>query len=193
MGDMQPPAAHYRVETGDNSFYAEFLTPLEGSAVKRGGRRDVTARVSGVSVQKLRYLELLLQNPWDVMIDPATGYPTPGVRRILLPNAAAFLVQKILIHEKRDRDRRAKDILYIHDTIETFGGNLAAIREQWQTNVRPALKAKATRVVERTAEEYFREVDDTTREAARIATGRKLTPEMVREVCAFGWQQIFSA
>jgi hypothetical protein len=38
-------------------------------------------------------------------------------------------VQKILIHEKRDRDRRAKDILYIHDTFETFGGSLAAIRE----------------------------------------------------------------
>ena len=193
MGDMQPPAAHYRVVSGDNSFYAEFLTPREGSAVKRGGRRDVTARVSGVSVQKLRYLELLLQNPWDVMIAPATGYPTPGVRRILLPNAAAFLVQKILIHEKRDRERRAKDILYIHDTIETFGGNLAAIREQWQTNVQPVLHAKAARGVERAAEEYFREVDDTTREAARIATGRNLTPEMVREVCAFGWQQIFSA
>ena len=58
-------------------------------------------------------------------------------------------MQKILIHEKRDRDRRAKDILYIHDTIETFGGNLAAIREQWQTTVRPAVHAKATRVVER--------------------------------------------
>ena len=192
MGDMQPPAAHYRVESGENSFYAEFLTPLEGSTVKRGGRRDVTARVSGVSVQKLRYLELLLQNPWDVMIAPATGYPTPGVRRILLPNAAAFLVQKILIHEKRDRDRRAKDILYIHDTIETFGGNLAAIREEWQTNVQPALHAKAARVVERATEEYFREVNDTIREAARIATGRSLTPEMVRELCAFGWQQIFA-
>jgi hypothetical protein len=48
-------------------------------------------------------------------------------------------------------------------------------------------------VVERAAEEHFREVDDTTRDAARIATGRNLTPEMVREVCAFGWQQIFSA
>ena len=44
-------------------------------------------------------------------------------------------MQKILIHDKRDRDKRAKDILYIHDTIETFGGDLAAIREQWQTNV----------------------------------------------------------
>ena len=193
MGDMQPPAAHYRVESGDNSFYAEFLTPLEGSAVKRGGRRDVTARVSGVSVQKLRYLELLRQNPWDVMIAPAVGYSMPGVRRVLIPNPAAFLVQKILIHEKRDRDRRAKDILYIHDTIETFGGNLAAIREQWQTNVRPALHAKAARVFERVAEEYFHEVDDTIREATRIATGRNLTPEMVRELCAFGWQQIFGA
>jgi hypothetical protein len=192
MGDMQPPAAHHRVETGDNSFYAEFLTPLEGSAVKRGGRRDVTARVSGVSVQKLRYLELLLQDPWDVMIAPATGYPMPGVRRILLPNAAAFLVQKILIHEKRDRDRRGKDVLYIHDTIETFGGNLAAIREQWQTNVQPMLRARAARGVELAAEEYFREVNDTIREAARIATGRSLTPEMVRELCAFGWQQIFA-
>jgi hypothetical protein len=191
MGDMQPPAAHYRVESGDNSFYAEFLTPLEGSAVKRDGRRDVTARVSGVSVQKLRHLELLLRNPWDIMIAPATGYPTPGVRRILVPNPAAYLVQKILIHDKRDRDRRAKDILYIHDTIETFGDNLPAIREQWQTQVRPALHAKSTRAVERAAEEYFREVDNTIREAGRIATGRNLTPEMVRELCAFGWQQIF--
>jgi hypothetical protein len=91
------PAAHYPVETGDNNFYANFLAPLEGSAVKRGGRRDVKASVSGVSVQKLRHLELMLRNPWDVMIARATGYPTPGVRRILVPKSAAFLIQKMLI------------------------------------------------------------------------------------------------
>lgn len=191
-GDTQPPAAHYRTESGNSSFYAEFLTFLEGSEVKRGGRRDVRAHVSGVSVQKLRHLELLLQNPWDVMIAPAVGYPTPGVRRILIPNPAAFFVQKILIHDKRSRDKRAKDILYIHDTIETFGANLPAIQEQWQTNVRPALHANATRQVERAQEKYFREVDDTIREAALIAAGRNLTPEMVRELCAYGWQQIFA-
>jgi hypothetical protein len=193
MGDAQPPAAHYRAERGDSSFYAEFLAPLAGGEVKRGGRRDVTVRVSGVSVQKLRHLELMLQDPWDVMIAPALGYPTPGTRRILVPNPAAFLVQKILIHDKRNPDKRAKDILYIHDTIETFGANLPAIRERWQTNVRPTLHAKAARQVERAAEEYFREVNDTIRDAARIATGRKLTPEIVRKLCAFGWQQIFSA
>jgi hypothetical protein len=86
MGDTQPPAAHYRVQSGDNSFYAELLTPLEGCAVKRGGKRDVTVRISGVPVQKLRYLEILLRNPSDVMIAPALGYPTPVVRRILVPN-----------------------------------------------------------------------------------------------------------
>lgn len=191
MGDTQPPAAHYRVQSGDNSFYAEFLTPLEGSEIKRGGKRDVTARISGVPVQKLRHLELLLRNPWDLMIAPALGYPTSGVRRILVPDPAAFLVQKILIHEKRNRDKRAKDILYIHDTIETFGSNLAPIREQWEKSVRPALHAKPARLVERAAGLYFREVDDTIREAARIATGRNLTPEMVRELCTYGWEQIF--
>jgi Nucleotidyltransferase len=45
MGDTQPPAANYRVQTGDSGVYAEFLTPLEGSEIKRGGRRDITARV----------------------------------------------------------------------------------------------------------------------------------------------------
>ena len=191
MGDTQPPAAHYHVESGKNSFYAEFLTPLEGSEVKRGARRDVTTRVSGVSVQKLRHLELLLKKPWSVMIAPATGFPTPGLRSILIPNPAAFLAQKILIHDKRNRDKRVKDFLYIHDTIETFGGNLTAIREEWQTNVRPALRAKAAGKVEHAAVKYFREVDDTIREAARIATGRNLTPEMMRELCGYGWQQIF--
>ena len=192
MGDTQPPAAHYRAAAGDSSFYAEFLTMLEGSEVKRGGRRDVTVCVSGVSVQKLRYLELMLKNPWDVMIGPDTGYPTPGARRILVPNPAAFLVQKILTYKKRNQEKRAKDVLYVHDTIETFGGNLAAIRKQWETNVRPALHAKAARRVERAAEECFRIVDDTIREATRMATHPNLTPEMVLELCRYGWQQIFS-
>jgi hypothetical protein len=40
----------------------------------------------------------------------------------------SFLTQKILIQDVRDRKDRAKDILYIHDTIETFAGNLAELQ-----------------------------------------------------------------
>jgi hypothetical protein len=192
MGETQPPAAHYHLATGDSGFYAEFLTPLEGSEVKRTGRRDATTSVAGVSVQKLRHLGVLLGAPWEVMIAAANGYPTPGIRQIRVPNPAAFLAQKILIRGKRNLAKRAKDALYIHDTIETFGGNLPAIRNEWESNVRLALHANAMRQVEGAANKHFQEVDDTLREAARIATGRNLTPEMVREVCGYGWRQIFS-
>jgi hypothetical protein len=121
------------------------------------------------------------------MIAAANGYPTPVIRQIRVPNPAAFLAQKILIRDKRNLAKRAKDALYIHDTIETFGGNLQAIRNEWESNVRPALHANAMRRVEGAADKHFQEVDDTLREAARIATGRNLTPGMVREVCGYGW------
>ena len=192
-GDTQPPVVHYLVEAGDSGFYAEFLTPLVGSELKREGKRDITARISGISAQKLRYLELLLESPWEVFISPAIGYPTPSVRRVHVPNPAAFLVQKILIHEKRDHAKRAKDILYIHDTIETFGGNLAAIHDQWQSTVRPTLHENLLRQINCAGDKYFLAVNDTLRESARIATGRNLTPEMIREVCWYGWRQIFAA
>jgi hypothetical protein len=192
-GDTQPPVVHYLVEASDSGFYAEFLTPLVGSEVKREGKRDITARISGISAQKLRHLELLLESPWEVFISSAIGYPTSSARRVQVPNPAAFLVQKILIHDKRDHAKRAKDILYIHDTIETFGGNLATIHDQWLSTVKPTLHANSQLQVNGAADKYFQTVNDTFRESARIATGRNLTPEMIREVCWHGWQQIFAA
>jgi len=192
LGETLPPAAHYHVATGDSGFYAEFLTPLIGGNVKRGGKRDATTQIAGVPAQKLRHLELLLDAPWEVVVAPSNGYPTAGAQRVRVPNAAAFLAQKILIHDKRDRADKAKDILYIHDTIETFGGNLPTIRGEWETNVKPTLHARASREVEGATKTHFQEVDDTVRDAARIATGRDLTPEMVREVCSYGWKQVFS-
>ncbi len=134
----------------------------------------MTGQIAGVLVQKLRHLELLLNAPWEVTVAPANGHPTSAPRRVYVPNAAAFLAQKILIHDRRDRADKAKDILYIHDTIETFGGNLPAIREAWERNVKPALHARASREIASAATTYFQAATDTIREAAQIATGRNL-------------------
>ena len=92
LGDMRPPAVHYRLTAGNAGFYAEFLTPLIGSANKRG-KRDATASIAGVSAQKLQYLELLLATPWKVEVGPATGYPTSERHVVQIPNPVAFLVQ----------------------------------------------------------------------------------------------------
>ena len=45
-----------------------------------------------------------------------------------IANPVSFLVQKILIHGRRSRDQRAKDILYMYDTIETFATRIAELR-----------------------------------------------------------------
>ncbi len=67
FGDESPPATHYRLGEEDAGFYAEFLTPLHGSGVKRGGASDATVSKAGVTAQKLRYLELLLLAPWSIL------------------------------------------------------------------------------------------------------------------------------
>jgi hypothetical protein len=59
-------------------------------------------------------------------------------------------------------------------------------------SAKPALHIKASREIEDAAKVYFQQVGDTIREAARIAAGRDLTPERIREVCSYGWTQMFS-
>lgn len=193
LGDTRPPVAQYHVVSGDSGFYAEFLTPLRGNALRRTGERDATVRIAGVSAQKLRYLEILLQRPWEITIGPGSQYPTTSTRTVRLPNATAFLTQKALIHDRRERADRAKDILYIHDTIETFASHLPELREEWLAFVRPTLHANAVRRVEATAEQIFHTVDDTTREASLIAPNRGLPPERLLEVCRYGWDEIFGS
>jgi hypothetical protein len=168
LGDMRPPAVHYRLTAGDAGFYAEFLTPLIGSVNKRG-RRDATASIAGVSAQKLRHLELLLAAPWKVEVGPATGYQMTERLIVQIPNPVAFLVQKLLIHDRREPADRAKDLVYIHDTIEAFGDALPELRKLWQGTVRPLLSPKARRSIEAAPSMLLGEVNDSVREAVRMA------------------------
>jgi hypothetical protein len=101
-----------------------------------------------LSAQKLRYIELLLAALWKIEVNLATGYPTTERHVVQIPNPAAFLLQKLLIHDWRERVDRAKDLLYIHDTIQTFGDALQELRKLWQGTVRTLLSPKARRSIE---------------------------------------------
>jgi hypothetical protein len=57
------------------------------------------------------------------------------------------MAQKLLIHQKRNRHSRAKDILYLHDTIELLGGSLEVLGDEW-TRLRQALPEGAIHTVE---------------------------------------------
>jgi hypothetical protein len=84
-----------------------------------------------------------------------------------------------------------KDILYIHDTIEIFAGNLAELRGLFAKELRPKLFGKRAREVSSVADALFGGVDDTIREAAQMAVGRKLSPETLTETCRAGLKAIF--
>lgn len=190
----RPPVTRYQLGGETGGFYAEFLTPLIGSDHKRDGSPDVTIRIAGISAQKLRHLDVLLMAPWSVSLSPSNGFPFSSAADVRVPNPASYLAQKLLIHPKRKPDERAKDVLYIHDTIETFGRSLNEVHREWNGNVKPVLNKQATSVVERAAEAMFATVTDAQRRAVREAeasSGRRLSAEAMQEVCRAGLRSIF--
>ena len=190
VGENGPPATHYHYGKG-GGFYGEFLAPLEGSEYDRSGKRKATKEVGGVSSQLLRYIEILLISPWKVALSEKNGYAMSAKRTVQIANPASFLAQKILIHEQRDHKDRAKDLLYMHDTIEVFSEILEELQKLFRSAV--ALKLHPRRIAELQGapERLFGKVDDTIREAARMAAGRKLSPERLAETAQAGLKEVF--
>lgn len=193
FGDDSPPATHYGLGEEDDGFYAEFLTSLQGSGIKRNRKADATTSKAGIRAQKLRYLELLLASPWSVRVGPEREVAIAAAVDLFVPNPTSFIVQKLLIHSDLSRDKKAQDVLYIHDTLELFGSSLGELRRLWVEEVRSAMRPKTVRRAEAVARDLFAEVTDTIREAARIPQDRQLAPESVQRACEYGLGEIVAA
>ena len=112
-------------------------------------------------------------------------------RTVQIANPASFLAQKILIHGQRDYKDRAKDLLYIHDTIEVFSETLYELQKLFRNDVAPNLHPRRIAELERAEGTLFEKVTDTIREAALIAGARKLNPERLAETSRAGLNEIF--
>jgi hypothetical protein len=159
---------------------------LIGGEYDRKHKRKATTESAGITSQALRYIELLLNDPWSIDLE-SDGLAV----RVPIANPVAYLAQKVLIHKKRERHDRAKDILYMHDTFEVFGERLPELRELWRNIVATRLSPRARSVVSRAAEVLFGDLSDDIRRAAEISAERALSPEVVREACRYGFSQVF--
>ncbi|MEM5406354.1 GSU2403 family nucleotidyltransferase fold protein [Paraburkholderia unamae] len=194
-GDFKPPAARYTLGDEANGFYAEFLTPLSGSGKKRNKQtgefeEDATVVNGGVIAQKLRYLEVLLHAPWVVNIPAAESGINEEVAGLRIPNPVSFIIQKLLIRDRRAADKRPQDVLYIHDAIELFGASIDELAPIWK-DLEATLTGKQRRLVSDGVAELFSEVNDTLREAAIIPSDRQPDPEDMLKLCQFGFGKIF--
>ena len=186
LGDDHSPATHYNLGGDASGFYAEFLTPLVGGEYDRNHNRKATMEIAGISSQQLRYIELLLHHPWSIDFESG-GFAA----KIQVANPVGFLAQKILIHEKRDREDRAKDILYMHDTLEVFGARLPELAELWRNTVAPQMRRRNTNAVSKASEDLFAELSDDIRRAAEISPERELSGEAIRGACRYGFDEVF--
>jgi hypothetical protein len=192
-GDHQPPVSRYSLGADDQGFYAEFLTPLSGSGVRRNGRADATVQAGGITAQKLRHLDLLLLSPWSVRLEPAESMRLTAAAEVRLPSPVAFVAQKLLIHQERPSNKQAQDALYIHDTLELFGEELDQLRAEWTASIAPAILPATRAAIQRLSREQFGGVTDVIRSAARIPADRTLDPRRVQAVCAYGLSEVFGA
>lgn len=192
-GEDQPPVTHYQIGAVEQPFYVEFLTPLVGSENKRDGTPDITERIRGVSAQKLQHLDVLLLDPWLVKIGAENGFPLEEPVTLRVANPAAYIAQKLLILRKRKRDDRARDVLYLHDTLQTFAGHLDDVRDSWLTRVAPNVHERHVNRVKACVRDQFSEVTDIIRGAAVIAesVGRTMSPQSLLEACQLGLERIF--
>ncbi len=189
-GDHLPPVSEYALGDEETGFYVEFLAPLEGGEVKRGGRQDATTRVGGLTAQKLRHLEILLSAPWQVSISREAGFPVSRPTAIRIPNPAAYIVQKVLVLRKRKPNKLAKDVLYLHDTFAVFSDSLPRVKACWDA-LRREMHPNHVRSFEKLSSGLVAEVTDLVRGAALIAAGRPRPP--TPEILLAGLRRGFAA
>lgn len=180
-GTHRPPVSQYTLGDESGGFYAEFLTPLIGRGVTREGAPIATLSKAGITAQRLRYLELLLHAPWKVALNSEWGADAPVDLRI--PNPVSFIIQKLLIHEDRAREKKAQDVLYIHDTLELFGADIDDLAVVWRDTVRGAMHVKWVNNLLSTKDALFGQMNDRIRDAAVLPQDRQLDPERMRAMC----------
>src|SRR3990172_5360204 len=117
---------------GVDQYTVEFLTPMTGPPLSRSGRAVTTSHIqAGVTAQRLRYLDLLLESPWRVSLAGLSGIPDATTPiEVRLPHPGFFIVQKILISEELNRqDKRPKDIAYVYQVVSLFRRELIPLAE----------------------------------------------------------------
>jgi hypothetical protein len=196
-GSGPVPASKFYPEDDDKGLYLEFIAPLRGAAYTRTGEPNDTLAIAGITAAKLRYVELLLFEPWKFDLTEQDGFGV-GTEAISLQvaNPASYLAQKVLaVHRRQQAAKKPKDVLYVHDTLAMFGSSFAELRAQ-AASVLELLPAATLREFHRLRVELFRD-DALLIQAAEIAsaTGRASPPSAstIATVCSLGLENVFAA
>lgn len=185
-GSGSNPTCQYRFPDRSD-LYIEFIAPLRGARYKRNGEPDDTLRISGVLAAKLRYVDLLLFEPWELELEDDVA--------VRVVNPASYILQKLLVIAQRPPRKRYKDLLYVHDTLVLFRHALGVLRAQASRvldQVSPTRRLKLPGMIQQLlgnralAEQAA---------AIAVATGRAAPPSAasIIDVCSVGLDELFGS
>ncbi|MGV8084155.1 MAG: GSU2403 family nucleotidyltransferase fold protein [Coriobacteriia bacterium] len=104
-----PPIVCYVGQLKGCEVELEFLT------IERGDREGPRMVQSGLYAVGLHYIDLLLGRPFEICVD-LSGQST----QVRVPSPASFVIQKCLtFRQRREQERRAKDLYYIFDVWDS--------------------------------------------------------------------------
>jgi len=142
FGDQIPPVMKFfpvRESTSprDNpadQYCVEFFTPLTGRTAGRAGRVSPTKEIQkGITAQRLRYLHLLMVDPWRVSLKVLPGMKGKADERIRVkvPHPGLFVAHKILISDEAGRrEKRGKDMAFLYEVLALFRRDIPLLAQE---------------------------------------------------------------
>ncbi len=167
-GGYETPAATRYTPLDRPTPYVEFVVHRSGSGASHRQGAGTRVEIAGVVAAKLRHINLLGICPWEVELTAEHGFRVDGAPlRLNVANPSSFIAQKLWIAHLRHPKERAKDIVYVFDTLLTFGSAFSELAQLW-SNVADSLHKTTRSKVCRLAQDSTRVVDDHLRDAAEI-------------------------
>jgi len=110
-GPSELAAQIYQSPPNSDLLPIEFLAPLTGR------RQQATIQIQkGVTAQALRYLNILLENTFEVRLSAEAVAGSVGALTVRIPIPGAYVFHRGLIHPRGISRRRGKDLYYIFET-----------------------------------------------------------------------------
>ena len=195
-GSDRLPVTKYYPHENAKGLYVEFIAPLRGGGYTRKGEPDDILMVSGITAAKLRYVELLLFDPWQLDLTERHGFHVGGDSIVVqVANPTSYLAQKVLTLGRRQNPlKKPKDALYIYDTLTMFGDAFPALCAQG-LRVLQQLPSKTQREFHQQRTQLFQDealllqVSDI---AAATGRANPPSPTTIAAVCMLGLERIFA-
>ncbi len=122
VSESSKPLIKYSKKIDQGEIEVESLVPLIGPERTRGGKLHVIKNVMrGLVAQQLRYLDILLDNPYRVKLSEVSKDENDKDRFVQIPSPGNYLLHKFLTLRRRQSSAtQEKDAFYIFDILNRF-------------------------------------------------------------------------